>query len=621
MIVWGGTDGLNPMNTGGLYDPDKDNWTATSVTNAPSVRKYHPAIWSGSEMIVWGGYDTSATPVGTGGRYNPASNSWTAIPASSPDGGHTLVWTGDSMLVFGGNSLSKYRGTVKRYTPATGLWGIPPPPGTPAPSSGQSAIWTGSLAIFWGGGSPQGWKYDPALDLFTPTTTNGAPSARSGNAAVWTGSEMIIWGGSPDPGGRYDPLADTWQTVSQAGDPGVRGEFSAVWSGSEMIIWGGSVYTSPTCCAFNTGAAYSPSTNTWRTLPTAGAPIARGLHAAVWTGSEMLVWGGYYRIFDFRGQVVNQYLSTGGRYNPATNLWLPMSSVGAPSARRSPAAFWTGGRVIVWGGNAGAALNTGGRYDPLADAWTPTSATGAPSTAPYTAAHWSGREMVIWGQSITYYDAGNGARYDPILDSWSPTSMASAPQPAGTSVWIGDAMLVWSKAGLVSLYHLAPDADGDGFTVCAGDCDDAAPGVHPGATEACNGLDDDCNGLVDDGFDADADGITTCAGDCNDSDPGAWSVPTEVGGFAVGAGAPLPVSWNDPRAASGPGTRSELISGLVPDLVSGGCVYVGPDNAYADTRPDPSPGAAYWYMVRARNSCGTGTLGTPQRDQQVAGCP
>src|SRR5438270_5036421 len=35
--------------------PCTDEWGATSTTNAPSARYYHTAVWTGSEMIVWGG--------------------------------------------------------------------------------------------------------------------------------------------------------------------------------------------------------------------------------------------------------------------------------------------------------------------------------------------------------------------------------------------------------------------------------------------------------------------------------------------------------------------------------------------------------------------------------------
>ncbi len=63
------------------------------------------------------------------------------------------------------------------------------------------------------------------------------------------------------------------------------------------------------------------------------------------------------------------------------------------------------------------------------------------------------------------------------------------------------------------------DRDGDGYTTCSGDCNDVNLQIHPGATEICNSIDDNCNGAVDEGFDADGDGYTTCGGDCNDANP------------------------------------------------------------------------------------------------------
>ena len=55
MIVWGGYAVRPISNTGGRYNPGTDSWTATSTTNAPTARDIHTAVWTGSEMIVWGG--------------------------------------------------------------------------------------------------------------------------------------------------------------------------------------------------------------------------------------------------------------------------------------------------------------------------------------------------------------------------------------------------------------------------------------------------------------------------------------------------------------------------------------------------------------------------------------
>ena len=77
------------------------------------------------------------------------------------------------------------------------------------------------------------------------------------------------------------------------------------------------------------------------------------------------------------------------------------------------------------------------------------------------------------------------------------------------------------------------DADGDGYSACATDCDDANPGVHPGAMEQCDTLDEDCNGVVDDGTacaDDDHDGYTEDGGDCNDGEGAIHPGATEVEG-------------------------------------------------------------------------------------------
>src|SRR5207237_2851242 len=82
---------------------------------------------------------------------------------------------------------------------------------------------------------------------------------------------------------------------------------------------------------------------------------------AVWTGVEMIVWGGDVGFGNF--------LNTGGRYNPKTDSWMATSLVNVPSERDSHTAVWTGREMIVWGGGAYSDSNTGGRYNPVTDSW------------------------------------------------------------------------------------------------------------------------------------------------------------------------------------------------------------------------------------------------------------
>jgi len=64
------------------------------------------------------------------------------------------------------------------------------------------------------------------------------------------------------------------------------------------------------------------------------------------------------------------------------------------------------------------------------------------------------------------------------------------------------------------------DLDGDTYSVCEGDCGEGDPSVSPGAPEElCDGLDTDCDGeLLDTEFDTDGDGSLPCEGDCDDDE-------------------------------------------------------------------------------------------------------
>src|SRR5215472_8345938 len=111
-------------------------------------------------------------------------------------------------------------------------------------------------------------------------------------------------------GGADGCINDSW-TATAADHPFPRTDHTAVWTGSEMIVWGGNSGT-----YLNTGERYNPSTDSWTATSIVNAPDARGNHTAVWTGTEMVVWGGWN----------GMYLNTGGRYNPSTDSWTPTST-------------------------------------------------------------------------------------------------------------------------------------------------------------------------------------------------------------------------------------------------------------------------------------------------------
>jgi N-acetylneuraminic acid mutarotase len=173
-----------------------------------------------------------------------------------------------------------------------------------------------------------------------------------------------------------------------------------------MIVWGGYYYDGNDHY-LNTGGRYNPSTNSWAATGTMNAPSARASHKAVWTGIEMIVWGG--------GDGVS-YLNTGGRYDPETNSWMPMNTTGAPSARTSHTATWSGSEMIIWGGyffdGTYHFLDTGGRYNPTTNSWTPTSIPNAPDGRALHTAVWTDREMIVWaGTLYTNTITNTGGRY------------------------------------------------------------------------------------------------------------------------------------------------------------------------------------------------------------------
>jgi hypothetical protein len=277
------------------------------------------SVWTGSELIATGfnpgpdGTFVDSTEVAE--SYNPSTNSWRLLPAPPKTENYCrrdAAWTGKEMLVWGCS--------LTAYDPATNQWRRL----SDAPTRHGIAVWTGRELIGWGGGccgdvSDDGSAYDPA----TNTWRKLAPAPVSGQQSpigAWTGRELVIFNGHGPEGDRvggaaYDPKKDAWRRIPS--QPGL-GAVSAVYDGNEIYAVGG-----PRVLAFN------PSNDGWRQLPQTASGAAR---AAVWTGNRLILSG-----------------SATSAYDPARDLWRAFSS--SPLGSRQDAeAVWTGHELIVWGG-------------------------------------------------------------------------------------------------------------------------------------------------------------------------------------------------------------------------------------------------------------------------------
>ncbi len=451
MIVWGGFD-AGVSNGGSRYDPATDVWTATSTVDAPSGRRDHTAVWTGSEMIVWGGHDGGY--LDSGGRYDPTTDSWDEISMISPPVGrrdHTAVWTGNAMLVWGGYD-GGYLNSGGFYDPALNVWQSVPTAGDQLEGRrGHTAVWTDDGMLIWGG-YDGGYLNNGAVFNgveWVAISTDGAAAPRRDHTAVWTGDEMIVWGGfdgsNLDTGGRYHLGTDSWQDATSLDAPPASSTHRAVWSGSEMLIWVGS-----------DGGRYDPHTNSWVDISLTNAPAYAFSQTAVWTGGQMIVWGGWAS-----GSPVN----SGGRYDPATDSWTP-TTIG-PSTREFHSAVWTGNLMVVWGGSwFFTDFDTGSRYDPTTDSWTTMSTANAPSGRSLHTAVWAGNEMIVWGGFAGAF-LDTGGRYDPLTDAWTPIALDGAPSPRDlhTAVWTGSRMVIWGgNDGNVLNTGARYDPQTDGWT-------------------------------------------------------------------------------------------------------------------------------------------------------------
>lgn len=262
--------GADPVRAASPSEQD-DPWVGypegwTELPPPPEAPQGAAFVWTGSALLLWGGYDeTTASMTSIGYSFDPWTNAWRPLPPAPVAVANARpVWTGDEAIFWGGNDSERNRHDGVAYDPAQGTWRmLPPSPVDPA--WGGVTVWTGTELIVWGGGDPgdtrniSGAAYDPATDAWRPIA--GAPIGLNLASGVWSGSEMIVFGSLLDRrnsaatdravGEAYDPSTDSWRTIAPSAlSPQAS---SSVWLDGGMFSWDYETH----------GAWYEAGTDTW----------------------------------------------------------------------------------------------------------------------------------------------------------------------------------------------------------------------------------------------------------------------------------------------------------------------------------------------------------------------
>lgn len=364
----------------------------------------------------------SAQPPGCGSAQGTpqslAGFTWSAAPAPalSPRSGQASVWTGTELLIWGGTEDGgPQAGDGAAYDPMTRTW-TPMPASPLSPRDSAFAVWTGTRALFWGGGNANGnlsllmngASYDPANRTWTMLPAAPLPAGVDDlQAIVWTGTQMVVI--QPGAGAAFDPATRTWTTVPAL--PGVAGwqpyAIGAEWTGSEVITW---VASRPSAAngitaSGDRSSAYSwvPGNQAWTSLPgeLPGTPHGQqddgfpfGTAAAI--GGRLLFLGG--SSCPPGASCPAQDFFDGAWFQPSSGTWtyLPEKFSGG-----SGPTVWTGSALVVFATKTGASpgppippAGAAAAFAPSTGAWTDLARCPVPDLTNASLA-WTGRQLIV----------------------------------------------------------------------------------------------------------------------------------------------------------------------------------------------------------------------------------
>jgi hypothetical protein len=270
-------------------------------------RNQQTAVWTGRELVIWGGYDTISTTalhfVADGAAYRPDTDTWRRLPPAPLSARSNAVgaWTGSRVVILGGTS-ARPSSDGAFYDPRRNRWTHL---GAPAPPPGHPITWgavieaQGRLLAWSNWTFPEG---PGGADLFALTERTGrwrllGPSGPIAYVedAVWTGREAMALGATfscacpappaPEVRASYDPRHGAWTQLPP--DPLERGVLGSTWTGRALISFDANPGMIPPQPA--RASAYDPRTATWTRLPDAPGQCT-WYPKPFWTGRALIVF-------------------------------------------------------------------------------------------------------------------------------------------------------------------------------------------------------------------------------------------------------------------------------------------------------------------------------------------
>jgi hypothetical protein len=152
LVVWGGRNTDGPTNEGARFNPATSAWRPMTTANAPPPMQGPRGVWTGKQLFVWG--QSALDSAATGGLYDPELNEWQAVSQQgAPSGPGYVVWTGKNVIVLGGKE-----GGI--YDPSGNTW-RPTMPFSPFFASATG--WDGCRVLL-AGGIGKVYIYEPPAD-------------------------------------------------------------------------------------------------------------------------------------------------------------------------------------------------------------------------------------------------------------------------------------------------------------------------------------------------------------------------------------------------------------------------------------------------------------------------